>query len=901
VLTSNATPGISGSGSLTAQYTNGSGNNTIISQYNYAGLNPQSGISLSAVNNFTFSADTVDSSQSTQVTIENTGNVNESNFVFSFSPNQYFTITTGTGATPCSVTNNTITSTLAAGNSCSITLTYNNPNIASSSSTMMINYNYNGQAATQVSKTMSYSTTQATASIGFNPASPYTFNSIIANGIESDTQIFTITNNGPDAVNGLFNTAITGDFNIMPSTGANDCQTKSNLASGQNCTLTLRFGPTATAANPAVGTFTLSGTSATGGTINSVMTLNGNARTPLSANVQIYSIGHSASVVYGDGESAGSAFQIELTNAAGLAGFTLYYKNTGAFAATNFTVDTSSLPSGYTVDSDSTCGDGNTMTLESNGANYCYVILKPNTNSPGNLNITLTSMPATWTDERGPQTPQTISWDNGTNTQNTIYVNVFASPQVTAVMSSSSSGTPTITNPTENTDFYVVYTLTGGYSGQSFTYGVTLGGTSGSPAMSVYSPTTCTITSPATSCSIKIASGGAATNQSITYAPQGGAVTPTPASSGNFNVVAAVPTWKVVGNADFSAGSATLVTLALTANSIPYVAYADGANGSKVTVMKLDGSIWKYIGESGFSDGQATGSNISLGVDSSGTPYVAYVDASFNSGYGGVAVKKFNGTAWVNVGQNNMVSAGVAAYPSLAISSSDVPYLAYKNDQMGQIYAKAVKFNNNSGSWDDIGTDGKVTAANADWISLALNSSDQPFIACLDGNGQAGVLVRTYDGNSWQDVGSKITSSNDSYINIALNSSGNPRVGYLNNTNAYPTAAYNDNSGPASQWSFYGQSSGFDNNTATSYISLALDTSGNPYLAFQDDPNGSLGRRKTASVITWSNSTWSYVGESQITSGEAKYTSLKLNSSNVPYLAFSDEANGGKVMVMFYK
>ena len=136
-----------------------------------------------------------------------------------------------------------------------------------------------------------------------------------------------------------------------------------------------------------------------------------------------------------------------------------------------------------------------------------------------------------WTDQANPsgtsqQAPATLN-----------YVNVYPTPAVTAVMSSSSSGTPTITNPTENTDFYVVYTLTGGYSGQSFTYGVTLGGTSGSPAMSVYSPTTCTITSPATSCSIKIASGGAATNQSITYAPQGGAVTPTPASSGNFNVV----------------------------------------------------------------------------------------------------------------------------------------------------------------------------------------------------------------------------------------------------------------------------------------------------------------------------------------------------------------------------
>jgi hypothetical protein len=58
-------------------------------------------------------------------------------------------------------------------------------------------------------------------------------------------------------------------------------------------------------------------------------------------------------------------------------------------------------------------------------------------------------------------------------------------------------------------------------------------------------------------------------------------------------------------------------------NGTPYIAYIDGSNSERVTVMKFNGTSWGSVGSSGFSAGEA--SYTSLYVHD-GTPYVAYKD-----------------------------------------------------------------------------------------------------------------------------------------------------------------------------------------------------------------------------------------------------------------------------------
>src|SRR5439155_17247700 len=44
-------------------------------------------------------------------------------------------------------------------------------------------------------------------------------------------------------------------------------------------------------------------------------------------------------------------------------------------------------------------------------------------------------------------------------------------------------------------------------------------------------------------------------------------------------------TWQIIGNAGFSAGGALTTSLAISHDSVPYVAYVDNGNEAKATVM----------------------------------------------------------------------------------------------------------------------------------------------------------------------------------------------------------------------------------------------------------------------------------------------------------------------------
>ena len=84
--------------------------------------------------------------------------------------------------------------------------------------------------------------------------------------------------------------------------------------------------------------------------------------------------------------------------------------------------------------------------------------------------------------------------------------------------------------------------------------------------------------------------------------------------------------WAVVGSAGFSAGTANYVSLALDSTGMPFVAYADVGNANKATVQKLVGGTWTVVGTAGFSAG--TANYVSLALDSTGTPIVAYEDGN---------------------------------------------------------------------------------------------------------------------------------------------------------------------------------------------------------------------------------------------------------------------------------
>lgn len=98
----------------------------------------------------------------------------------------------------------------------------------------------------------------------------------------------------------------------------------------------------------------------------------------------------------------------------------------------------------------------------------------------------------------------------------------------------------------------------------------------------------------------------------------------------------------------------------------------------------------------------------------------------------------------------------------------------------------------------------------------------------------------------------------------------------------------------------YGQSwtaiggAGFSVATAT-YTSIAIDGSGVPYIAYQDASNSNK-----AIVKKYNGTSWVTVGSSGFSAGGAFYISIAIDGSGTPYVAYEDSVNNNHASVMKY-
>jgi type IX secretion system substrate protein len=95
------------------------------------------------------------------------------------------------------------------------------------------------------------------------------------------------------------------------------------------------------------------------------------------------------------------------------------------------------------------------------------------------------------------------------------------------------------------------------------------------------------------------------------------------------------------------------------------------------------------------------------------------------------------------------------------------------------------------------------------------------------------------------------------------------------------------------QWQNVGNA-GFSAGEAE-FTSLAIDGSGTPYVAFKDN-----GNSKKATVMKYNGSTWVTVGNAGFSAGKAEYTSLAIDGSGTPYVAYRNDASTNKATVMKY-
>jgi hypothetical protein len=348
--------------------------------------------------------------------------------------------------------------------------------------------------------------------------------------------------------------------------------------------------------------------------------------------------------------------------------------------------------------------------------------------------------------------------------------------------------------------------------------------------------------------------------------------------------------WAIVGTAGFSTGMARYNSSAADSSGTPYVAYSDWGNDNKVSVKKLNaaGTSWELVGNDGFSAGRAE--NVSLAIDSNDTLYVAYVDQANNPK---VTVMKYDGTSWEAVGSVGFTEE-TASQLSLALDSNNVPYVAYSYQDEDERKVKVQKYNGTN--WVTVGTGGFSAATGAETTEFIRDvdfgiDGTTPYIAysgMWGGNQNIRPVVMTYNESDWVVVGANVIADVDVIaIDLVVDSDGNLYVAYMQGGGAIKLWQYSE-----SAWNDLSSGTTYIGYTTASDVSLAVD--GNKYISFGENDNN------LATVVKFSGSESSVIGDAKFTADSADYQSLVIGANKTPYLAFNDGANSYKLTVMGY-
>lgn len=370
---------------------------------------PVAGLTAAFSPNNDFFTTTAVGTVSRELTLTNTGNTLESNIVLTLPSN--FTISNiGGGRTNgCTVTQGTspatISNSLSAAGWCVLTVTYtNNAVTAQASDNISIAYNYNNgiPAPTPTTAGVDYKVTQSTANLSISPSS-YDFGSILANSSDASSNVlFTISNSGDIATAG-------SNFGFYFSGLNNSLFSKNNtgiavgeqcggapLAAGASCKINVQFGPTAEVVNPATADINAIYVPYSGQSpITATSSLTGVSVGAASINIS----GPSASGFTGSGTS-GTPYLVD-TNAN--ATLTYTFTNTGTEDATNFYVENSSLPTGWTRSGGTCASVTGTNLPNTGGSNSCTVEYTINSGTAATNNFNQNVMTENWTDGANPR------------------------------------------------------------------------------------------------------------------------------------------------------------------------------------------------------------------------------------------------------------------------------------------------------------------------------------------------------------------------------------------------------------------------------------------------------------------------------------------------------------------
>ncbi len=331
-------------------------------------------------------------------------------------------------------------------------------------------------------------------------------------------------------------------------------------------------------------------------------------------------------------------------------------------------------------------------------------------------------------------------------------------------------------------------------------------------------------------------------------------------------------------------GIANYISIGVSPSSTVYAAYTDGNNASKTSVMSYSGSTWSAVGTP-VSSGPSKYNQI--GFDKAGDPICMFSDDYATPKYS-VSAMIYKSGAWTAIGTNsNAVSGTNCYYVSMAISSSDTIYAAF---QTGNYHMSVMKCAVTGSTWTNVGS-ADVNGDSASFESIAVDKNGVPYLAFIDNATNAsGVSVMKYTAGAWQYVGMRNLDSGQAvYPSLQIDPNDNtPVVAYSQYAGSYNAHCKKWN---GSQWVYIGAPGGFSEDW-TDYMNLAIDKTGNYYVAYQDWGNEqiNLGQRNITVEKFMPNydTAWQVLPPSTSTSlSGSSYQALSFDPAGNLYIGYS--------------
>ena len=292
--------------------------------------------------------------------------------------------------------------------------------------------------------------------------------------------------------------------------------------------------------------------------------------------------------------------------------------------------------------------------------------------------------------------------------------------------------------------------------------------------------------------------------------------------SSSWTLVATVPT---VTN--------TTVKPALAINKIGeiFAFIRDEPNGKVGKVYKSTGGAFTQVGGP-ISVGPV--SDLSIAFASTNEIYIAYTDVVPSNL---ATVKRWNGSAWLDVGPGGIASSGASKFNSLIIDNTNTPILAYQDDDMG-LATTVSKFNGTS--WNPFFTSASGPTSST---TLRCATNGDYYLGYIEGSDAS--VVQKYDGSSWNQLGFPLTglSSGSGNYELDIDPANSPYI--IAATTSSMVTAYRFDGGTG----WLQVPAGFINTNISTMVNIAFDRFGAPYFGYVDVPNNNALNVKTLTSL----------------------------------------------------